>query len=102
MQMPGRVYNASSYRYGLNGQEKDTNIQSDHYTAESWEYDSRSGRRWNVDPLAHKLPSWSPYAAFACNPILFVDNDGQFPYTFQVRSFAPPGAFKGFPVGKFH
>ncbi|WKZ76192.1 MAG: hypothetical protein QY303_04690 [Vicingaceae bacterium] len=32
---------------------------------------------WSVDPLAHKYPSWSPYAAFANNPIIYVDRDGR-------------------------
>jgi len=34
---------------------------------------------WSVDPLAHKYPSWSPYAAFANNPILYIDEDGKEP-----------------------
>lgn len=32
---------------------------------------------WSVDPLAHKYPSWSPYVAFADNPIIYVDKDGR-------------------------
>jgi hypothetical protein len=56
----------------------------------------------SVDPLAQKLPAWSPYAAMADNPIMFFDPDGAFPYTFHIRAFAPPNSFKGFPVGKFH
>ena len=31
---------------------------------------------WSIDPLYHKYPSWSPYSAFANNPIVYVDNDG--------------------------
>jgi hypothetical protein len=53
MEMPGRSYTASTaYRYGFNGQEKSIEINSDgnSYTAQFWEYDSRSGRRWNLDP----------------------------------------------------
>ena len=49
----------------------------------------------SVDPKAAQMPAWSPYAAMANNPILYIDPDGQFPYTFHVRAFAPPGAFKG-------
>lgn len=37
---------------------------------------------WSVDPMAHKMPSWSPYAAFKGNPIYFVDPDGAFPWPF--------------------
>ncbi|MEQ8909420.1 MAG: hypothetical protein RIC95_09520 [Vicingaceae bacterium] len=53
--------------------------------------------RWiSPDPKAKELPSWSPYAYGLDNPILFIDPDGQFPYTFHVRSFAPPTSFDGF------
>lgn len=31
----------------------------------------------SVDPLAQKFPSWSPYVAFADNPIVYVDKDGR-------------------------
>jgi len=51
---------------------------------------------WQIDPLANKLPSHSPYAAFVNNPILYTDFSGAFPFTFHVRAFAPPGAFEGF------
>lgn len=37
---------------------------------------------WSVDPMAHKMPSWSPYAAFKGNPIYFVDPDGAFPWPY--------------------
>lgn len=32
---------------------------------------------WSVDPMAHKYPSWSPYAAFFNNPIYYIDPDGK-------------------------
>lgn len=32
---------------------------------------------WSIDPLAHKYPYLSPYAAFNNNPILYVDPDGR-------------------------
>jgi hypothetical protein len=41
------------------------------YTAEYWQYDSRLGRRWNVDPITY--PWQSSYAAFNNNPIYFTD-----------------------------
>ena len=61
------------YRYGFNGQEKSDEIKGDgnSYTAEFWEYDSRLGRRWNLDPKP--MVGISEYAAFANNPILFSD-----------------------------
>lgn len=41
-------YAAAEYRYGFNGQEKVDEIagQGNHYTAEFWEYDSRTGRQF--------------------------------------------------------
>ncbi len=76
MTMPGRKYQQgiSSYRYGFNGQEKSLEIIEESYTATYWEYDSRTGRRWNVDPI---LKTWeSPYATFGSNPVLNIDPDG--------------------------
>ena len=75
MQMPGRTYQGSSaYRYGMNGQEKDDEIFQGAYTAEYWEYDSRIGRRWNIDPITY--PSQSSYACFNNNPIKYADPMG--------------------------
>jgi len=59
------------YRYGFNTQEKIFEINKDHYTARYWEYDSRLGRRWNVDPKPN--PSISDYATFSNYPIWFKD-----------------------------
>lgn len=44
------------------------------YTAEFWQYDSRLGRRWNIDPVVKYHES--PYATFANNPIWFIDPSG--------------------------
>ncbi|WP_052323998.1 RHS repeat-associated core domain-containing protein [Flavihumibacter sp. ZG627] len=87
-------------KYKFGGKELQSNEFSDNTGLEMYDfgarnYDPQIGRWHTVDPLAHKLPSWSPYAAFACNPIMFIDDDGRFPYTFHIRAFAPPGAFKG-------
>lgn len=73
MVQPGRQYQAStgSYRYSINGQEKDSELNENITTALYWEYDSRIGRRWNVDPKPNV--SISPYDCFAGNPILNSD-----------------------------
>jgi len=43
-------------------------------TAEFWQYDSRLGRRWNVDPV---VKEWeSPYLTYSGNPIFFIDPSG--------------------------
>jgi hypothetical protein len=68
--MPTRDYKATwstEYRYGMNTQEKSPEIQAFHTTALYWEYDSRIGRRWNVDPVVK--PWESPYMCFGDNPI---------------------------------
>jgi RHS repeat-associated protein len=77
MQMPGRKYQASptsKYRYSINGQEKSDELNENLTTAEYWEYDSRIGRRWNVDPV--QKADESSYACFGNNPIWNIDPDG--------------------------
>jgi hypothetical protein len=73
---PGRkfVKGSSKYRYSINGQEKETELNENITTAEYWEYDSRIGRRWNVDPKP-TVPE-SPYLCFKGNPILLSDING--------------------------
>ena len=51
--------------------EKSDETADGNYTAEFWEYSSKTARRWNVDPIV-KIHE-SPYAAFAGNPIWFND-----------------------------
>ena len=80
MVMPSRIFNVGDYHYGYNTQEKVDEISGvgNHYTAEYWEYDSRTVRRWNQDP---KPVEWeSPYAANRNNPIWFEDPEGDFPF----------------------
>ncbi|OFY82835.1 MAG: hypothetical protein A3F72_01755 [Bacteroidetes bacterium RIFCSPLOWO2_12_FULL_35_15] len=64
------------YRYGFNGQEKDDEISGsgNMNTAMFWEYDTRLGRRWNVDPVPDA--SVSSYATFLNNPVFHTDVDG--------------------------
>jgi hypothetical protein len=63
----------------MNGQEEDNEIFQGAMGAEYWEYDSRIGRRWNIDPMVNE--SESPYACFNNNPILMNDPDGLAPKT---------------------
>ena len=74
--IPGRTYEADTlngYRFGMNTQEKDDEIygKGNASSAEFWEYDTRLGRRWNVDIIL-KLNE-SPYSTFSNNPIFFID-----------------------------
>lgn len=79
MQMPTRTFVASGgskYRYGFNGQEHSTELDGDDYTAQFWEYDARTGRRWNTDPEEEKMPELSPYSTNGDNPIKNNDPNG--------------------------
>jgi hypothetical protein len=74
MEIKERSWSVSSYRYGFNTQEQDREIFEGSYTAEYWQYDSRLGRRWNVDPV--NKPWESSYACFRNKPILLTDING--------------------------
>lgn len=73
---PIALRNGAAYRYGFQGQERDDEISGsgNSYTAMFWQYDSRLGRRWNLDPKPN--PSISQYATFGNNPIYFMDPFG--------------------------
>ena len=64
------------YRNLFNGQEADNEVYGSGacLSAEFWQYDSRLGRRWNVDPVFKEYES--PYACFAGNPIIINDKFG--------------------------
>lgn len=84
--MPGRVHTppvGDQYRFGFQGQEKDSEISGDgnQYTTEFRQYDLRLGRRTSLDPLMASFPHTIPYAAFANNPIYFIDPTGLAPST---------------------
>jgi hypothetical protein len=49
-------------------------VAKGNHTAEFWEYNGPTGRRWNVDPVAK--PHESPYAAFANSPVWIIDPNG--------------------------
>jgi len=76
MELKTYAADSNGYRFGFNGMEKDDEIFKGAYSAEYWEYDSRIGRRWNVDPLTAKYPWQSPYACFNNNPLQFSDPNG--------------------------
>lgn len=71
MAINSRSFAASTYRFGFNTQEKSPEILQDHNTALFWEYDARTGRRWNLDPKPHI--SISDFAVNGLNPILAMD-----------------------------
>lgn len=86
--LPGRKYQASptsKYRYSINGQEKESELNENITTAQYWEYDSRIVRRWNVDPKPNT--SISPYNCFAGNPVWFSDRMGDTPRVQMNNAF---------------
>lgn len=79
-----------TYRFGFNGQEKDDEVSGsgNTNTALYWEYDTRLGRRWNLDPKPNA--SNSEYLCFYNNSILYNDLSGD---TVQISFRA--GGFLG-------
>jgi murein DD-endopeptidase MepM/ murein hydrolase activator NlpD len=69
----------SNYLFGFGSQERDNEIsgEGNSYTAQYWQYDSRLGRRWNVDPKT--VVGISNYACFFNNPISNTDINGDIP-----------------------
>ncbi|MBK9327711.1 MAG: RHS repeat-associated core domain-containing protein [Sphingobacteriales bacterium] len=87
MQMPGKNVTLASYsslnryRFGFNGKEMDNEVSGNgnQYDYGFRIYNPRIAKFLSVDPLAHKMPSHSPYSFCFNNPVLFVDPDGRIP-----------------------
>jgi len=79
------------FRYGFGSQEKDNEVSGDENstTAEYWQYDTRLGRRFNMDPRPNS--SLSSYSTFSNNPIYFIDIKGDTTYNFSSKN----GSFLG-------
>jgi RHS repeat-associated protein len=109
MLMPGRNNTPDAFRNGFQNQQKDDEIfgmSGSLVSAEYWEYDTRLGRRWNMDPLAYA--SQSCYAAFNNNPVIYSDpmglkgGGGSGPPSFMatgVKYGAAPKALSGLSKG---
>jgi hypothetical protein len=83
------------YLYGWNTQERTDEIAGagNHYTAQFWEYDSRIGRRWELDPVPQI--AISDYAVNRNNPIYYNDPDGDCPNCVTAAIGAGVGALIG-------
>ena len=88
MGMPGRGYNAGSYRYGFNGKEKDNEVKGEGNSLDFGAriYDPRIGRWFSTDPLQNKYPGVSPYVFVRNSPLVKYDPDGKTDYTATVSS----------------
>ncbi|GAA3944559.1 DUF4347 domain-containing protein [Chitinophaga oryziterrae] len=78
MQMPGRGFNSSKYRYGYNDKENDNEVKGD---GNQQDYgmrvsDPRLGRFLSVDPITAKYPELTPYQFASNRPIDGIDMDG--------------------------
>jgi hypothetical protein len=80
-----------TYRYGFNGQEKEKEITGSdtHTSAEFWMYDTRVGRRWQLDPKP--LFSSSNYSTLLNSPISFFDLKGDTTIFYDINN----GSFLG-------
>jgi len=98
--MPGRLLvGATGYRYGFNGQEQDNEIKGTGNQVEFRYrgYDTRLGRFFAVDPIAHRYPYWTPYQFAGNMPIKFVDQEGLQPGERAFRAglaLASPEAYQ--------
>ena len=79
--MGGRSFSDSTYRYGFNGKEKDSDGEFGltHYDYGFRIYNPALGKFLSVDPLTREFPEWTPYQFAGNNPIWAIDLDGAEP-----------------------
>ncbi|MBU0488156.1 MAG: hypothetical protein KKD31_09425 [Bacteroidetes bacterium] len=85
---PGRSFNASDYRFGYQGSEKDdeiTSVTGSHYTTYFRELDTRLLRWWSLDPKSSATPWESPYMTMGGNPVWWNDPWGDSVDPSQVK-----------------
>jgi RHS repeat-associated protein len=75
MDMPGRSYNSTEYRYGYQDKERDTE-HNNNYNFDARILDPRIGRWLSMDPLSNKFPGISPFASMGNDPVNRIDPDG--------------------------
>jgi len=68
----------------FSAKEKDEETQYSYFGARY--YDADLSIWLSVDPLAEQAPGWSPYRAFYCNPIKFIDPTGMLEDNYTIYS----------------
>jgi hypothetical protein len=83
------------YRYGFNSHEQDNELKGrgNHLSFGDFGYDSRTGRRWNIDPI--EQVGISSYAVFNNNPNFYTDPDGNSPISVLAKQIAKQGVKAG-------
>jgi RHS repeat-associated protein len=78
MEMPGRTFSSSNYRFGFNGKLKDNEVNGNgnQYDYGFRIYNPRIARFLSVDPIANEYPWYSPYHFAGNKPIECIDLDG--------------------------
>jgi RHS repeat-associated protein len=71
------VVNGRDHKYGYNGKEEQDELGLDMIDYGARNYDASLGRWMNLDPLADKYYSISPYVYVANTPIMAIDPDGK-------------------------
>jgi RHS repeat-associated protein len=74
MQMPGRTFTASKYRFGFNGKENDDDVKGAGFQQDYGMriYDARVGRFMSIDSKYGEFPYFSPYSYAANSPIFLL------------------------------
>ncbi|MFT3981665.1 MAG: RHS repeat-associated core domain-containing protein [Ferruginibacter sp.] len=78
MQMPGRKYSSSIYRFGFNGKENDSEGKGEGNQQDYGMriYDIRLGKFLSIDPLTKNYPWYTPYQFAGNKPTWDIDFDG--------------------------
>jgi RHS repeat-associated protein len=79
MEMTGRIFNTSDYRYGFNGKENDPEVVGTGQGTQDYGmriYNPAIGKFLSVDPITREYPELTPYQFASNNPIMNIDLDG--------------------------
>ena len=92
--MPDRSSNSANpndnYKFTGHERDEEAGMTLDYMNART--YDPALGRFLQIDPLAEKFPSSSPYVYALNNPVRLVDPDGRaavYPFLITVRTYIP-------------